>query len=84
MNLIERYIFVRAFAAFIMTVTVLCGIVWLTQALRDLDLVTAKGQTILIFLSMTSLVLPTLVMVIAPFALLIAVAHSLNRLNADS
>ncbi|MCV6603129.1 MAG: LptF/LptG family permease, partial [Cohaesibacter sp.] len=63
---------------------VLCGIVWLTQALRDLDLVTAKGQTILIFLSMTSLVLPTLVMVIAPFAILIAVAHSLNRLNADS
>lgn len=84
MKLIERYIFMRAFAAFVMTVTVLCGIVWLTQALRDLDLVTAKGQTILIFLSMTSLVLPTLIMVIAPFAILIAVAHTLNRLNADS
>lgn len=84
MNLIERYIFLRAFAAFMMTVVVLCGIVWLTQALRDLDLVTSKGQTILIFLSMTSLVLPTLVMVIAPFAILIAVAHTLNRLNADS
>ncbi|MCT4655289.1 MAG: LptF/LptG family permease [Cohaesibacter sp.] len=74
----------RAFTAFLMTVTVLCGIVWLTQALRDLDLVTAKGQTLMIFISMTSLVLPTLIMVIAPFAIMIAVAHTLNRLNADS
>lgn len=74
----------RAATAFLMTVTILTAIVWLTQALRDMDLVTAKGQTILIFISMTSLVLPTLVMVIAPFAVLIAVAVTLNNLNADS
>ncbi len=74
----------RAATAFLMTVTVLTAIVWLTQALRDMDLVTAKGQTILIFISMTSLVLPTLVMTIAPFAVLIAVAVTLNNLNADS
>jgi lipopolysaccharide export system permease protein len=84
MKLIERYIFMRTVTAFLMTVTALTAIVWLTQALSDLDLVTAKGQTILIFLSMTSLVLPTLVMVIAPFAVMIAVAHTLNSLNADS
>ncbi|WP_321446722.1 LptF/LptG family permease [uncultured Cohaesibacter sp.] len=84
MKLIERYIFMRAATAFLMTVTILTAIVWLTQALRDMDLVTAKGQTILIFISMTSLVLPTLVMVIAPFAVLIAVAVTLNNLNADS
>ena len=84
MKLIERYIFMRAATAFLMTVTVLTAIVWLTQALRDMDLVTAKGQTILIFISMTSLVLPTLVMTIAPFAVLIAVAVTLNNLNADS
>ena len=84
MKLIERYIFMRATTAFLMTVTVLTAIVWLTQALRDMDLVTAKGQTILIFISMTSLVLPTLVMVIAPFAVLIAAAITLNNLNADS
>ncbi len=74
----------RAATAFLMTVTVLTAIVWLTQALRDMDLMTAKGQTILIFISMTSLVLPTLVMTIAPFAVLIAVAVTLNNLNADS
>ncbi len=64
--------------AFLMTVTVLTAIVWLTQALRDMDLVTSKGQTLLIFFSMTSLVLPTLVMVIAPFAVLIV-----RRLHAQ-
>ncbi|WP_319529124.1 LptF/LptG family permease [uncultured Cohaesibacter sp.] len=80
----KRYIFTRALTAFLMTVTALTAIVWLTQALRDLDLVTAKGQTMLIFFSMTSLVLPTLIMVIAPFAVMIAVAHTLNSLNADS
>ena len=74
----------RAATAFLMTVTILTAIVWLTQALRDMDLVTAKGQTILLFISMTSLVLPTLVMVIAPFAVLIATAITLNNLNADS
>ena len=84
MKLIERYIFMRAITAFLMTVTVLSAIVWVTQALRDLDLVTAKGQTLLLFLSMTSLVLPTLVMVIAPFAVMIATIHTLNSLNADS
>lgn len=84
MKLIERYIFLRAFGAFLMTVTALTAIVWLTQALRDLDLMTAKGQTLLVFFSMTSLVLPTLIMVIAPFAVMIAVVHTLNNLNAES
>ena len=84
MKLIERYIFMRAASAFVMTVIVLCSVLWLTQALREMDLMTSKGQTILIFLSMTSLVLPTLVMVIAPFALMIAITYTLNTLNSDS
>ena len=84
MKLIERYIFQRAAIACLITITALTAVVWLTQALRDMDLVTAKGQTLLIFFSMTSLVLPSLLMVIAPFAVMIAVAHTLNSLNADS
>lgn len=84
MKLIERYIFFRAATAFLMSAAVLTAIIWLSQALRDMDLVTAKGQTLLIFFSMTSLVLPTLVMVIAPFAVMIAAAYTLNSLNADS
>ena len=60
------------------------GVIWITQALRDIDLMTSQGQTILIFLGITSLVIPALVLVIAPIALVIAVAHTLNKLATDS
>ena len=50
----------------------------------ELDLITAKGQTLLIFLFVTGLSLPTLVVVIAPMALFIAVIYALNKLNGDS
>lgn len=84
MGLIERYIFRRALVAFLATLTVLTGVVWVTQALRQLDLVTAKGQAIGAFLAITGLALPFLVLLIAPFAVVIAAITTLAMLNADS
>lgn len=84
MGLIERYIFKRALVAFLATLTVLTGVVWVTQALRQLDLVTAKGQAIGAFLAITGLALPFLVLLIAPFAVVIAAITTLATLNADS
>ena len=84
MSLIERYIFKIAFGAFLATLVALTGTIWITQALRELDLLTGKGQTILMFLTVTGLSLPTLVTVISPVALFIAVIYSLNKLNGDS
>ena len=84
MTQIERYIFRIALSAFLACLVGLTGTIWVTQALRELDLITAKGQTILIFLFITGLSLPTLVVVIAPVALFIAVVYALNKLNGDS
>lgn len=84
MRLIERYIFRIALSAFLACLVGLTGVIWVTQALRELDLITAKGQTLLIFLVVTGLSLPTLVVVIAPVALFIAVIYALNKLNGDS
>lgn len=84
MRLIGRYIFGRAATGFIATITILTAIVWATQALRQLDLVTAKGQTIGLFLELTLLALPFLMLVIAPFALVIALVTTLNSLNAEN
>ena len=81
---IERYIFRIALGAFLACLIGLTGTIWVTQALRELDLITAKGQTLLIFLFVTGLSLPTLVIVIAPMALFIAVIYALNKLNGDS
>jgi lipopolysaccharide export system permease protein len=62
----------------------LTGVIWVTQALRGIDLMTSQGQTIVTFLGFTSLVIPSLVLVIAPIALMIAVAYTLNKLGNDS
>jgi lipopolysaccharide export system permease protein len=84
MTTFERYVLRRLMAAFLMTLGALAGIVWATQALRQLDLVTAKGQTIVQFVGMTLLAMPFLAQAIAPFALLIAVILVLNTLSNDS
>ena len=84
MNSMQSYIFWRAFRAFILALTVLIGIVWITQALDQLELITAKGQSLLIFLKITWLVLPKFISFIAPVAVLIAAIYTLNSLNNDS
>lgn len=45
---------------------------------------TSQGQTIITFLGITSLVIPALVLIIAPIALMIAISHTLNKLATDS
>lgn len=62
----------------------LTGVVWIALALRQLNVVTSQGQDALMLLKMTTLAVPNLMAIIAPFALLIAVLHALNRLNSDS
>ncbi|MDQ0468312.1 LPS export ABC transporter permease LptF [Labrys wisconsinensis] len=84
MRLIDRYIFRHLTVAFLACLLALTALIWLTQALRDFDLVTAQGQTVLIFLTISSLALPSLVVIIAPVALFIAIVWILNRLNGDS
>ncbi len=84
MTTFERYVFRRLAAVFLVTLTALAGVVWATQALRQLDLVTAKGQTIVQFIGMTMLAMPFLALAIAPFALLIAMLVVLNTLSNDS
>lgn len=84
MKTIERYIFFRLVVIFLITQGVLTGIIWVTQSLRQLDLVSSKGQTILQFFQMTLMVTPFLVMNIVPFAIVIATIIVLNALRSDS
>ena len=84
MTRIERYIFRTAAMAFLTGLVVLTGVIWVTQALRQIDLLTSKGQTIVIFLMMTGLALPSLVAMIAPVALFGGVLYTLSKLNGDS
>ena len=84
MGSISRYIFRTTFGAFLVVLVSLTAVIWVTQALRDIDIMTSQGQTILVFVGITGLIIPLLILVIAPIALLIAVAHTLNKLSTDS
>ena len=84
MGSINGYIFRTTLGAFLIVLVSLTAVIWVTQALRDIDIMTSQGQTILVFVGITGLIIPLLVLVIAPIALLIAVAHVLNKLSNDS
>jgi lipopolysaccharide export system permease protein len=84
MGSIDRYIFRTTLGSFVLVLVSLTGVIWITQALRGIDLMTSQGQTILTFLGLTSLAIPVLVLIIAPIALMIAISHTLNKLATDS
>jgi lipopolysaccharide export system permease protein len=84
MGSIGWYIFRTTLGAFLLILISLTAVIWLATALRDLDLMTSQGQTILVFVGITSLIIPQLVLVIAPIALVIAAAHVLGKLATDS
>jgi len=84
MTRLDRYVFRAAGTAFLGTLMVLAGMIWVTQALRELDIMTTQGQTIIAFVVITSLALPALVLGLAPAALFMGVAHTLFRMNSDS
>ncbi|KQV43389.1 MULTISPECIES: LPS export ABC transporter permease LptF [unclassified Rhizobium] len=84
MKLIERYILRRATGMFLATLLPLLAIVWVTQALTSVNLVTDSGQSIFAFLKLATLILPSIVPLILPFALVIGVAQVLTAMNTDS
>jgi lipopolysaccharide export system permease protein len=84
MTIFERYVFRQAGGALLIILLSLSGIVWVALALRQLNVVTSQGQDVWMLVKLTTLALPNLMAIIAPFSLLIAAIHTLNRLNGDS
>src|SRR5439155_20685040 len=81
---IGRYIFRTTFGVFLVVLVSVTTLMWMTQALRNIDLITNQGQSAFVFVGITGLIIPLLVLLIAPFALMIAVAHVLNKLGNDA
>ncbi len=79
-----RYVLRQAVSATVLILLSLTGVVWIALALKQLKLVTARGQDTFTLIQMTTLALPGLVAIVAPVALLIASIHVINRLNQDS
>jgi lipopolysaccharide export system permease protein len=84
MGSLSWYVFRTTIVAFLITLITLTVVIWFTQAMRDFDLITSQRQTLFVFVGITGLIIPLLVMMIAPFALVMAAAHVLNKLGSDS
>ena len=84
LNGLSRYIILQTAAAFAVTAFVLTGIIWLTQALKLLDLLISQGQSIGTYFELTMLALPSTLAIILPISLFCAVLYVLNKLISDS
>ena len=61
----------------------LVSVIWLTQSLRFLDFIINRGLSVLSFLKVTLLLLPSIMTAIIPVAVLCAVIYTFNRLTID-
>ena len=84
MGSIDRYVFRTILSAFVLILLSLTAVIWITQILRRIDIITNQGQTTLAFLGITGRLVPILMLVIAPIAIMIAVCYALLKLNGDS
>jgi lipopolysaccharide export system permease protein len=84
MKLLERYILRRVLGVFLAALFSVLAIVWTTQVMERIDLVTDSGQSVLAFLELATLMLPQIVPEVIPFAIAIAAAHTLTTMNNDS
>ncbi|MDE3016988.1 MAG: LPS export ABC transporter permease LptF [Pseudomonadota bacterium] len=62
----------------------LTSIVWLTQALRFIDFIVNQGVSISVFLRLTLLLIPSLLLMILPPALFCSVLFVYNKLKIES
>jgi lipopolysaccharide export system permease protein len=84
MIIFETYILRRVFQMFLTALLPVLGIIWTTQALQRVNLVTDTGQSIGAFLQLATLILPTIIPLVLPFALVIGITQTLTTMNNDS
>ena len=84
MTVLFRHIFWRLAVIFTIALFAMSLIIWLTQMVRELDLVTTKGQALSQFFVITGLALPFLIVTVLPFALCIALILVLNTMSTDN
>ncbi len=84
MKLIERYIFNRVFVLSVGTLVTTTTIALTTQVLLRVNLLSSTGQSLLTFLELAALLIPSMLIIVAPFALMIGAAHTLTTMNTDS
>jgi lipopolysaccharide export system permease protein len=84
MKILEQYILRRVVLMFTTALLPVLAIIWTTQVLQRINLVTDSGQSVGSFMVLATMILPTIVATVLPFALVIGITHTLTTMNNDS
>lgn len=83
MKILNRYIAKQIFIGFLLVSLSLLAMLWLTQSLRFVEMVTRQGLPVYLFAEMTSLLMPRIFNVLSPIAAFVAVLFVYNRMIND-
>lgn len=84
MRIIELYILKRIFILFSAVMIAAISISWTVQILARINFLTTSRQTILTVLQFSLSLMPSVVFLVIPFALVIAITSTLSAMNQDS
>ncbi len=84
LNRLNRYFLAQLIGPFGFFSLVIAGILWLAQALPLIDKVIESGQSAMVFLEITSYLIPRVLMVSLPISALAASLYALNKLYTES
>lgn len=84
MKKLDVYIAKQIGVGFLLVALSLMSMLWLTQSLKFVEMVTDKGLPVYMFIEMTSLLMPRVFTILSPIALFVAVMFVYNKLITDS
>lgn len=84
MRIIEFYILKRVFVLFSSVLIAAVGVSWTVQILARINFLTTSKQTLLTVLQFSLSLVPSVIFLVIPFALVIAVTTILSAMNQDS
>ncbi|GAA5103897.1 LPS export ABC transporter permease LptF [Bartonella jaculi] len=84
MRIIELYILKRVFILFSAVMIAAISISWTVQILGRINFLTTSRQTFLTVLQFSLSLVPSVVFLVIPFALVIAITSTLSAMNQDS
>lgn len=81
---LSLYVLRQLVGPVILFACILTAVIWLSQSLRLLDLVINRGQSAPVFVYLTILMIPGMLVIILPLAYFGGTLFGLHKLNADS
>ncbi len=80
---LDRYIFRQLFWALVAVTLGLTALIWLTQSLRFVELVVNRGLSLVVFMRLTGLLIPSFIAVILPITTYVVIQFVYQRLAGD-